>query len=293
MVRKIGTARRIAVAAVRRRPVVLCYHRVAAVAHDPWELAVTAEDFDGHLGVLAATGRPVLPLDELQRRTAEGRAPRGAVAITFDDGYVDNLTEAAPILERHGAHATMFVVTGSIGSTTTMWWDRLAAIAATRSDIDIDVDAHWDGLQRMAPDERDRELDRLAGEPTEPTEPTERMMTADELARLDALDHVTVGSHTVTHPKLTVTDRRTHEGELTESKATLEEILGRDVDLLAYPHGAADPEIAATARRAGYRLAVTTEGRPLRKDDHPLLLPRLTVGSWSPERFARVLRSFG
>jgi peptidoglycan/xylan/chitin deacetylase (PgdA/CDA1 family) len=309
IIRKAKTARRIAVATVRARPVVLAYHRVATVERDPWKLAVTATEFEGHLAALRASGRTVLPLEELHRRTVDGTAPRGAMAITFDDGYLDNLETAAPILERQGVHATVFVTTGTIGSDGPMWWDRLTEIVLTAprgaavdsrgytvtlADGDDAIDRLWSILTRLSPEERDAELDRIADDLGVRPEATTRMVTEDEVRALDALDHMTVGSHTVNHPKLTLVDHHTRERELVESKATLERILGRPVDLLAYPHGAADADIADAARRAGYRLALTTVGsNVLQPEDDPLLLSRVTVEDWSAARFARILRSLG
>src|SRR6202008_4899171 len=55
-----------------------------------------------------------------------GRTPAaGTVCITFDDGYLDNLTVAAPILEKHGLPATLFLATGYIERAETQWSDRL------------------------------------------------------------------------------------------------------------------------------------------------------------------------
>ena len=57
---------------------------------------------------------------------AAAELPRNALAITFDDGYRDNLTHAAPILARHGLPATIFLATGFIGTAEVPWFDRLA-----------------------------------------------------------------------------------------------------------------------------------------------------------------------
>src|SRR5439155_585655 len=56
----------------------------------------------------------------------QGRAPRNALALTFDDGYRDNLTHVAPILKRLGLPATIFLVTGFIGTPNALWVDRVA-----------------------------------------------------------------------------------------------------------------------------------------------------------------------
>ena len=70
----------------------------------------------------------VVPLDDLVARVADGSAPGGALAITFDDGYRDNATFAAPELERRGLHATFFVTTDFVGTEKQAWWDRMRGI---------------------------------------------------------------------------------------------------------------------------------------------------------------------
>lgn len=99
---------------------ILLYHRVAEAAFDPWGLCVPADRFREHLAMLAAE-RCVLPLDDLVSRLANGDTRRFATAITFDDGYADNLAVAAPLLAEAGLHATLFVTTGAVGAETFAW----------------------------------------------------------------------------------------------------------------------------------------------------------------------------
>jgi peptidoglycan/xylan/chitin deacetylase (PgdA/CDA1 family) len=107
--------------------VVLMYHRVADVDADPWELAVRPAHFAEHLDVIAraATVRPLARLSSGWQRMV---ARRPTVAITFDDGYVDNFRHARPLLERFELPATVFVVTGAMGEATGFWWDTLAEV---------------------------------------------------------------------------------------------------------------------------------------------------------------------
>jgi peptidoglycan/xylan/chitin deacetylase (PgdA/CDA1 family) len=106
---------------------ILNYHRVAEPGLDPWELRVSPGHFDEHLDVVRRLGRPT-QLSQLTEMLRDGRPMKGAVAITFDDGYFDNFENARPLLEKHGIPATIFVVSGSIGSERGFWWDELAAL---------------------------------------------------------------------------------------------------------------------------------------------------------------------
>jgi peptidoglycan/xylan/chitin deacetylase (PgdA/CDA1 family) len=127
-VRRLGRA---AAGALRRRAprgVVLLYHRVAGPRRDPQTLDVPAGRFDTQLAALARSSAPI-PLDEFEARRRAGTLPPRAVAVTFDDGYADNLLAAAPILARHRVPATVFVTAGMVDANREFWWDDAERIA--------------------------------------------------------------------------------------------------------------------------------------------------------------------
>lgn len=66
----------------------------------------------------------VIDQDEVVRRVRTGASLKGSAVITFDDGYLDNFTTAAPILRELGLPATFYVATGFIGSNHRPWWDK-------------------------------------------------------------------------------------------------------------------------------------------------------------------------
>ncbi len=106
------------------RAAILLYHRVADTPTDPYLLRVRTKNFAEQMDVLKRRGG-VLPLRDLAARHREGRLPHGAVAITFDDGYVDNLRTAKPMLAKRGLPATVFMTAGSVGREREFWWDEL------------------------------------------------------------------------------------------------------------------------------------------------------------------------
>src|SRR5271165_453487 len=84
----------------RRRggPAILMYHRIATPDVDPWGLSVSPKRFAEQVQALRAR-RTMLSMDALVARLKSGDLPHDAVALTFDDGYLDNLGQAKPILE--------------------------------------------------------------------------------------------------------------------------------------------------------------------------------------------------
>jgi len=121
---------------------VLLYHRIADLVSDPQCLAVSPAHFADHLDVILEHGVPMTLPALLQAARAQ-TLPRGAVAITFDDGYADNLLTAAPMLARAGVPATVFVSTGPFmrprpardNSATSgeqgaeeFWWDAVERV---------------------------------------------------------------------------------------------------------------------------------------------------------------------
>jgi peptidoglycan/xylan/chitin deacetylase (PgdA/CDA1 family) len=112
---------------VAPRAVILLYHRIAQAQTDPWSLCVSPQHFAEHLEVLRDGYLPIA-----LRRLAgavEARQPLpGSAVITFDDGYADNFHQAKPLLERFDMPATVFVISGSVGSQREFWWDELERI---------------------------------------------------------------------------------------------------------------------------------------------------------------------
>ena len=261
---------------------VLHYHRVASVETDPWRLAVEPARFAEHLEVIASRFRP-LALPELIRSTGKARIPSGAVSVTFDDGYRDNLEVAKPLLERYGVPATVFVITGYLDSECDFWWDELLGACP-----DGDYDELHRELQSLPPDEREARLNELAaGDGADARRP--QTLTSEELARLAEGALVEVGSHTVTHPLLSRLSQSERLDELRSSKQHLEGVIGQEVAGFSYPYGDCMPDAVGSVRAAGFSYACTSVRDVVTLDTDPLELPRLDVGDVEGQELERWL----
>jgi peptidoglycan/xylan/chitin deacetylase (PgdA/CDA1 family) len=168
-IRGLGKLRRIA-RRLRRgftsQGVILMYHSIAEVDLDPWSLCVTPQHFAEHLEVLQKYAHPI-SLKQLAIAHQNGNIPPRAVAITFDDGYVDNLYQAKPLLERYNIPATVFVTTGYIGQQREFWWDELERLLLRpgrlpdKLCLEINGNTHqWELGSAADYSEEDRECDR-------------------------------------------------------------------------------------------------------------------------------------
>ncbi|GAA4755695.1 polysaccharide deacetylase family protein [Flavisolibacter ginsenosidimutans] len=107
--------------------VVLMYHRVANVEADPWQLAVSPENFEAQLKLLRKKYKVITP-QQLLKQNPRWRLGKNRVCITFDDGYLDNFTTAKPLLEKYRCPATFFITTHSLQTAKPYWWDELQEI---------------------------------------------------------------------------------------------------------------------------------------------------------------------
>ncbi len=240
----------------------------------------------------------LLPLAEAGDRLAAGTLPAAAACITFDDGYADNLTLAAPILARFNAPATIFVATGYLDGGR-MWNDTvIESIRSTSADrLDLGdlglpvvelttIEQRREAIGMLLPlikyrsvEERIFLSDAIARR-ARVTPPSDLMLTTPRMRELAAARNITIGAHTRRHPILASAPSDEAQAEISGSRTDLEAILQRGVDLFAYPNGRPDKDYRAEhvemVRKAGFRYAVSTAQGVASAPADPLQLPRFT-----------------
>jgi peptidoglycan/xylan/chitin deacetylase (PgdA/CDA1 family) len=112
---------------MQKKAVILMYHQVCEKKTDPWQLAVTPENFQYQLDHLK-NNFDVVSVDELVSTVKSGSLRNDLAAITFDDGFADNYTNAAPLLEWFELPATFYLASNPIRNPKLYWWDELQSI---------------------------------------------------------------------------------------------------------------------------------------------------------------------
>ncbi|MGH9752301.1 MAG: polysaccharide deacetylase family protein [Blastocatellia bacterium] len=290
---------------------ILTYHRFS---ERDGEAPISARAFAEQTQYLKAHYK-LVTLSRLAGCLRKQEVPTRLAAITIDDGYRDAYEIAFPILRKHRAPATVFVVTEFVEGTTWLWTDKpryLMALAApqafevriggrklilklagedSRATAARDVNA---ALKPLPEKVRDIVIERLAFDlgvklPMRP--PAEYRAIDWRQAREMADAGIEIGSHTLTHPILTgLSDERLRE-EVGGSRDRIQSEIGRKVETFCYPNGDYDFRTQCEVARAGYQLAVTTEvGLNSRRSD-PLALRRIH-GEYDLARFVKSTSGF-
>jgi peptidoglycan/xylan/chitin deacetylase (PgdA/CDA1 family) len=218
---------------------------------------------------------------------ADGNVKQNSVAITFDDGYRDNLTTAIPILEQERLPATFFICGDAASEGESFWWEELEASLEL---MELD-DAETERLHRhlMVADvgERHRILAELpAGEGAR-----SQRLSHEELKLLARHPLADIGAHGWSHRKLNQLQTDDLRREVMENVRMLVDLTGTAVRSFAYPFGGSvTAELTDIVREAGIETACTVDAVAITAGCDPLLLPRLEVRDCSEDEFEARLR---
>ena len=257
---------------------ILVYHRIdefnAEPDLDPGLISATPADFRAQMEVIAAHYNAI-SLAELTAANFDGRPlPRGAVLLTFDDGYQDFAKNAWPVLKQLRLPAVLFVPTDFPDqSSPGFWWDRLHCALTRTHENEIDVAgigrlsladtarrraafrALRDHAKTLPHAEALRWIDDLIGRLAE-VPPLHRVLGWTALRAL-AKEGLSVCSHGANHALCTRLSANDLTDELVKSKARIEAEMGTAAPppTIAYPASACDSKVFEAVKDAGYQLA--------------------------------------
>jgi len=204
---------------------ILLYHSVGSrLKHDTYGISISARSFEEQVRTIAGDKSVrLVPLTSLMNLSEWKQCNTCSIAVTFDDGYKDNLYAAAPILIDYRVPFTLFVTVGFLGEASSVF------------------------------------------------------LSKNELKRLSGMAGVTVGSHGMTHSRLTRMDDKSLRSELMQSRARIEDIIGKKVEMLSYPFGKVDHRVVSAAIETGYRLGAGSRFGNNFNDTNRMVLKRTEI----------------
>jgi peptidoglycan/xylan/chitin deacetylase (PgdA/CDA1 family) len=243
--------------------------------------------------VLASKYFNFVSIDEAQAML-RGQIPlkRNSCVITFDDGQLNNVKLALPILRKYKIPVVLYLTTAGLERPKPFWFDRLdyaiqqsgihgqiIEVGSTRIVVDqssrenmasslaqltksLKEEYISDTSFQHAVEEVIRKLEMASGKSL--IDVYDGDLWSSLMSKQDVLDcmqedDVTIGSHTINHVRLSLADDDELVKEVTESKKILEGLMERPCYHFCYPNGDWDSKSMRAVEEAGYTTAVTTD----------------------------------
>ena len=198
--------------------------------------------------------------------------PKGAVWLSIDDGWKDNIHNIIPVINEYKIPITFFISTDPVENQGIFWWtffekckDQLSNYFESNS-LDLKNIKEKD-RKKIIQDLKKRCKKRISRE----------AMEIEQVKSLAQNPLVTIGSHTVHHALTVNCNDDELEFEIKESKEKLQEWTNKEVKYFCYPNGSFDGRERKILKEYGYKLAATVEKRFITKNDDLYLIPRIGI----------------
>lgn len=258
----------------RKRDLVLMFHNVLSETSRDINLRNIGIDYFQNMMKYISKNYEIVPLADLKNPGS------GRIAITFDDGLINNLRYAAPVLKKLNLPATFFATTTWINGEACIWPDEVSLIlSSVQHDVEFNGEIfrkssfnqfrslkngqRLDEVLTISSQSKVDEWMRVMRQSSKydvfsdtQREDAWRIMKGEEIKILAGQYGVEIGSHGVSHRNMTLLSEEDLVFELTESKKYLEHIIGKKVTSFAFPFGTYNDAVLREARRAGYSVIV-------------------------------------
>ena len=298
---------------------ILMYHGVTEKDHTGYfGRHLPAKQFEKHLTYFKKHFN-IISLEELLKGSAvssgKGSSIRKpSIALTFDDGFENNLSVALPLLEKHRIPATFYVCTFALNKQDVLYADIIDAVRVNRKEKELEFGHETyirQGRHRLL-NKNDgsniyeklvtlsaRQLQKAITEFSTRYDAASalgstdqacyRLMNEAQVKQLSSSSFAHVGSHCKEHLALSTCDEPTLKNELQGSKEALESITGKKVDSIAFPYGDHNATIVEQSKKAGYSTLLSAGQSEFKE-----VLPRagiISAGSFE-QNMIHVHRSF-
>lgn len=287
----------------QQKLVILRYHSVLENSEDidtiigPG-LVHTAKDFEEQMKMLSKYFN-VITMDDVLNFTKGSKLPRYCVAVTFDDGFVDNALVAAPIMEKYGVRGAFYVTTGSVAPEPLPWFfsirrafyltkmsEWVSPVNGTIFDL-LNFSQRKMALNKACEhcaviDIKDKFnfIKTVEDELNIPSVSNSYMMTSVDIKKLCDKGHI-IGSHTVSHSNIAHIGKDRIRLEMEESKKFLENIVGEEIVHFSYPAPILSPhydqQTIKISKELGYKTGVTCTYGSVYSVDNSLCCRRVSV----------------
>ncbi len=289
---------------------VICYHRIQDEASSDG-LSIGPEVLERHLNLIA-TSKILLNVSAARfeniwkgKEDAEGKIP---LLITFDDGYRDNLLYAAPLLQKYGLAAILFIAS-DILEDRPLWYDLLRCWFETagsqalqeefsgifrwnRRNIPADFGAWMAAIKELPPAAFAAAQERIRKNAPACALKGQYFSAAD--VRTWVGMGLEVGCHTRSHPRLSRLSRESARAEICESRDLLAKITGHPVNYFAYPFGEENDftlDNAQDLEALGFAMGFSLINGSNRAGDNPYLVRRNCLDFDAGKTYARIFSS--
>lgn len=265
---------------------ILAYHRVMDLPPDyPFDsdlISATVEEFEFQMRYLKKYYDPISMKELIELMQGKDIKKKHPVMVTFDDGFLDNYSNAFPILKELDIPATFFVTTDFIDHQDILWYEKLAYFikktslpnfTIERLSLRLEITSYQgsrqhiytqvvEQLKQLNNDVREKILLELFQQEPKVLEymfadkALSMPMSWDQIREMQQ-SGMDVGSHSLSHPVLSNIDLTTLRHELSQSKQRLEKELGVPIRSIAYPVGQTESiseTVERETRKAGYEI---------------------------------------
>jgi peptidoglycan/xylan/chitin deacetylase (PgdA/CDA1 family) len=277
---------------------VFTYHRIGPKT-DNWSLSpFDAQIFKQQIEFFSRNYE-IIQLDDLIQRLDQGKSPPPqAVAITFDDGYLDVYSSAFPILAQYHVPATVFLATGYIGSDRLFWWDKVNYILQNTPETSMNLGTYGiyslssaedrllgntkicEWLKKIDENTKNEIIQTIAtlGKIGIPEGMGKKLLLSWDQVKEMSANNISFGAHTVNHPILTNVSLEQARQEIKQSRSDIEDRLQKKVYSFAYPSGCYNDRIIDLVKDSGYHYALSVfPNKLLSRSDNRFALCRITA----------------
>ena len=285
---------------------ILVYHRVVKdeeIEEDlELGLTVSCSNFEKHIKEIKSKYK-ICSMDEFVRNLKK-KNNEFMVAITFDDGYKDNLYQALPILTKHEVPASIYVTTRFLNQEVDIWWYELGEVIQNRTEINfqykekkfnflldnkkrkflayqnlmklfksLKIDAQNELMEKITNTKKRKNYSHIC-------------LNSEEILMLEKNPLITINSHGHNHQNLKILSDDEVKYEVIKSLEVLENLINRKVKHFAYPFGGKDQVSTReynVIEDMNFDSAVIGSVYPI-KDCNFFSLPRIYVGKNTCEK---------